>query len=293
MTFNRGDTPGQLRDSLGSGLKQSGFFQKDGHIQNLRGGFLGPKPNNGMGNVPPINGGLFPNQAPPMSQNTGYGPMGQINQSAAGQPMFYGGGQSRQLILQAAQQGFPGNGIATISPNNQFNIVANLPAPHTLVGQGQKASYVAYLVDEKGKSGFPVGILRPIENGVYQTSFQSPVPLNHYNKAIISLENSGQMNNVPTGPIVLKVKEGFGGGAGAFLAPVGRSAKSVWGRITGLVKGRGKKVPAEMVPEITSVDPGGEVSGIPMGGGIPQAGEAAPDLVQSLQQMGIPIEKQP
>lgn len=340
MPLNRGmPTPGQLRNTLGSGLKDSGFFQKDGHIQNLRGGFLGTRGSGGMGGMPPVGGGLFAGQGPmpPQQGFAGQGipnPMNNPMNSPMNNPMaqspmpqgmggpapaFYPG-KARQLILQATQPGFPGNGIATISPDNQFNIVANLPAPHTLSGQSG-ASYVAYLVDEKGKSGFPVGVLRPVSSGVYQTSFQSQVPLTHYNKAIISLESSPQLSGAPNGPILLKVKEGFGGGAAAFLTPVGNGAKSVWGKLTGLVKGRGKKVPGAVGPEAPAPAagmPGGAVpstgtgavpgtGAIPGAGVIPGAGagaalpgavtgagavnqEVAPELVRSLQQMGVPIE---
>ena len=42
--FGPGASPGgSIRNTLGSGLKSLGVFQKDGKINNMRGGFIGPK----------------------------------------------------------------------------------------------------------------------------------------------------------------------------------------------------------------------------------------------------------
>jgi|GEM_PF-5004521 hypothetical protein len=247
-----GYSPGSIRNTLGSGLKASGFFQKDGKVQNLRGGFIGPKQSATQGPL-----GQAPLSAPDrgyiqeqgydqgMSNNQGY-IQGGYNQS-----QVYNPAQSRQLILQPAQEGIYGNGAATISPDNIFLLIANLPAPQTFLRQGQPGAYAAYLVDHKGKSGFLVGLLRPVGNGVYRAHFQSPVPLHYYSRVIVSVENPAQLAQAPNGPIILKVKEPMG--VMAFLSPVKNTATTVWGKISGLISGR-KQPPIS--PESVPLNPG-------------------------------------
>ena len=256
---DEGYSPGTIRNTLGSGLKASGFFQKDGHIQNSRGGFLGVK-------QPPPQG--IPYQAPPPSQGTGYIPQQQSgynqgsmytqgqgqNQGGYNQNMGYNQNQNqnqpqvqaRQLILQAAQEGIAGNGMATISPDNSFLLIANLPAPQTFLGQGQIGMYAVYLVDDKGKTGFLVGGLRSVGNGVYRAHFQSQVPLHNYSRVVVSVENPTQLGQSPYGPIILKVKEP--NGVMTFLTPMKNTATTVWGKISGLINSRKK-------PAISPEDP--------------------------------------
>lgn len=231
-------TPGgSIRNTLGSGLKQSGFFQKDGHLNNLRGGFIGQKHsqpfipgyeyNNFQAGIPTPGAQALPNS------------FGKSN-------------LSRQLILQAAQAGISGNGIATITSDNSFFLVANLPLPQTFLNQGP-AAYASYLVDNKGQTGFLAGILRPMGNGVYQTRFRSSVPLSHYDKVVISVENSQYLGQSPQGPIILKVKEPMG--AAALFRPVKNAGGSLWNKISGLFRGKGKvPVPTEL-PESTLAVP--------------------------------------
>jgi len=216
-------TPGgSIRNNLGSGLKQRGFFQKDGHLKNMRGGFIGPK------------------QRQPSFQDYNYYQAGMP--AAGGQALAHSFGKPnpnlpRQLILQAAQEGIAGNGIATIGPDNSFYLVAHLPLPQTFLNQDM-AAYASYLVDNKGQTGFLAGILRPIGNGVYQTQFRSHVPLYHYNKVIISVENPQYIGHAPNGPIILKVKEPMG--AAAFLRPMKNAGGSLWKKVTGLFGGKDK-----------------------------------------------------
>lgn len=259
-----GYSPGSIRNTLGSGLKASGFFQKDGQIQNLRGGFIGAKqpPLGTQWQAPPTTQGVglgFPQQGGEYSQGQGY------DQRMA----YYQGqgpnqGQIRQLILQAAQEGINGNGVATISPDNSFLLIVNLPAPQMFLRQGQKGVYAAYLVDDKGKTGFLVGVLRQVGNGVYRAHFQSPVPLHHYSRVVVSLENPAQLGQAPQGTILLKVKEPMG--VMSFLGPMKTTATSVWGKITGLFGG-GKK--ASISPEVAPI---------------------SPEFLQSLNQMGVSTE---
>lgn len=269
-----GYSPGSIRNTLGSGLKASGFFQKDGQIQNLRGGFIGAKqlPYQGM-----------PYQTPPPAQGTGFVPQQQsgFNQglmNTQGQGYNQGGydqgmgfiknqgysqvPQARQLILEAAQQGIIGNGVATISPDNSFLLIANLPAPQTFLAQGQTGMYASYLVDDKGKTGFLVGILRPVGTGVYRTHFQSQVPLHHYSRVVVSVENPSQLGHAPIGPIILKVKDPMG--MMTFLTPMKNTATTVWGKVSGFINNRRK--PA-VSPEA--------------------AAPISPEIIQSLNQMGV------
>lgn len=244
-----GYSPGSIRNTLGSGLKSSGFFQKDGKVQNLRGGFIGPKQATSPGGAPwqpPLTApgrGYTQEQGydRSMANNQGY------IQGGYGQGQVYNPGQPRQLILQPAQDGIYGNGAATISPDNTFLLVANLPAPQTFLRQGQPGAYAAYLVDDKGKSGFLVGLLHPVGNGVYRAHFRSQVPLHHYSRVVVSVENPIQVGQAPNGPIILKVKEPMG--VMSFLRPMKNTASTVWGKITGLIGG-GKKPPIspEAVP---------------------------------------------
>ncbi|HZK84001.1 MAG TPA: hypothetical protein VFC58_04835 [Desulfosporosinus sp.] len=280
--YVQGYSPGTIRDTLGSGLKASGFFQKDGQIQNSRGGFLGAKQPSPQGmpyqtSLPEQGAGFIPQQQTGYDQglmnNTQVGHrynQGGYNQNQGYQQnMGYNQNQSydqapaRQLILQAAQQGIVGNGVATISPDNSFLLIANLPAPQTFLGQGQTGMYVSYLVDDKGKTGFLVGALRSVGNGVYRAHFQSQVPLHHYSRVVVSVENPAHLGQAPNGPIILKVKEPLG--MMAFLTPMKNTATTAWGKVSGLIKSRKKK------PEI----------------GPEAAAPISPELLQSLNQMGV------
>ena len=275
--LGQGYSPGTIRNTLGSGLKASGFFQKDGQIQNSRGGFIGAK-------QPPPQG--MPYQTPPPAQGTGFIPQQQsgynqslmntqgqgYNQGGYNQGMRYNQGMgynqnqsysqapARQLILEAAQQGIIGNGVATISPDNSFLLIANLPPPQTFLGQGQTGAYACYLVDDKGQTGFLVGGLRSVGNGVYRAHFQSQVPLHHYSRVVVSVENPAQLGQAPNGPIILKVKEPMG--MMTFLTPMKNTATTIWGKISGLIN---RKKPA-ISPEVAPI---------------------SPELLQSLNQMGV------
>lgn len=159
--------------------------------------------------------------------------MGLFSPKNAGTPA----GGPRQLIL-VPQQGFSGNGMATIGMDNTFSILAHLPAPHTLSPRAP-AVYAAYLVDGKGKNGFYAGTLRPAGNGMFQASFRSPVPLVHYDKVVISLESPQAIMQAPQGPIIMKVKQGMLDGG---LAPVKKVGGDMWGKVKGFVGNRfGKK----------------------------------------------------
>lgn len=282
--LGQGYSPGSIRNTLGSGLKASGFFQKDGQIQNSRGGFIGakqpppsgipwqpPPPAQGMGNSLPQQGGGYNqggyNQSMGYNQSPGY--QGGYSQGPGyNQGQFQGANPgmnpARQLILQAAQEGINGNGAATISQDNSFLLIANLPVPQTFIGQGQTGMYAAYLVDDKGKTGFLVGVLRPVGNGVYRAHFQSPVPLQHYSRVVVSVENPAQLGQAPNGPIILKVKEPMG--MMTFLTPMKNTATTVWGKISGLISGRKK-------PAIS-----------------PETAPINPELLESLNQMGVAPE---
>lgn len=250
--FDSGYSPGSIRNTLGSGLKANGFFQKDGKVQNSRGGFIGAK------QAPPVGNqwqGSSPGQGGP---NQG---MGYIQEQGYNQSMPYNQGQTRQLILQAAQEGITGNGVATISPDNIFLLIANLPPPQTFLRPGQPGVYAAYLVEDKGQTGFLVGALRQVGNGVYRAHFQSPVPLHHYGRVVVSAENPAQLGQAPNGPIILKVKDPMG--VMTFLRPMKTTATTVWGKITSLINGRKK-------PQIS-----------------PEVAPISPEFLQSLNQMGI------
>lgn len=264
MKFSQFPSPGgSLRNTLGSELKRSGVFQKDGRINNSRGGFIGQKKGRGIsvnqgtgfaGQNPPV---LSPNETNQKKSlggggTMGKGPFSNLGSGMGGMKMY----QPKQLILEPAQQGIAGNGIATISPDNSFNLVANLPPPHTLMGYGSH-TYAAYLVDSKSKNGFLAGVLRPVGNGVYQAQFQSQVPLVHYNRVIISMENPMQLGHSPAGPIILKVKESMG--AVAFLAPIKSVGGGIWRRVSGLFKRKTvePEVPiGEGIPEVTPIPQG-------------------------------------
>lgn len=223
-----GPSPGgSIRNTLGSGLKNMGVFQKDGQINNLRGGFIGPK--QPAGGLP----GGFPSGYP----QQGFQGYGQGAVPGAGTSFT----QPRQLILQSAYPGITGNGIATISPDNTFLLVANLPPPNNFVsGQGM-SSYAAYLVDKKGQTGFLAGVLRPVGNGVYQTQFKSPVPLHPYERVVVSVESNGRLGQAPNGPIILKVPEPKG--PSAFINPIKNTGGAIWRKVTGLFQ-RSPKAPA-------------------------------------------------
>ncbi|KUO63823.1 MAG: hypothetical protein APF84_14470 [Gracilibacter sp. BRH_c7a] len=153
-----------------------------------------------------------------------------------GSGLLSGGGgmplESRHLNL-VASEGFSGNGMATIGIDNNFSVVAHLPPTHTMSPHAP-AVYAAYLVDGKGKNGFYAGTLKPAGNGVYQASFRSPVPLAHYNKVVVSLENPQGISQAPQGPIVMKVKEGLLDGIG----PVKEKGSEVWGKVKGFFTDR-------------------------------------------------------
>ena len=248
---DEGYSPGTIRNTLGSGLKASGFFQKDGRIQNMRGGFIGAKQ-------------PYTYQVPPPAPGTGFIPQQSgYNQGiyTQGQGYYQGGyyqPQVRQLILEPAQQGIIGNGMATISAESSFLLIANLPVPQTFLAQGQMGMYACYLVDNKGKTGFLAGVLKSVGNGVYRTSFQSPVPLHNYGRVVVSVENPAQLGHAPNGPIILKVKEPMG--MMTFLTPMKNTATTAWGKISGLFKS--KKNPAispgaaPIAPGAASINPG-------------------------------------
>lgn len=224
-----GAAGGSIRNNLGSELKKRGFFQKDGQINNSRGGFFGAKPQRQQPTMPQGGGNM--GTGPFSFLGNGGGPGG----GAGGQ----GIPQARQFMLEATQAGINANGIATISPDNIFSCIANLPAPNTLTGQGM-GTYAAYLVDNKGQTGFLAGVLRPVGNGVYQAQFRSQVPLAHYSRVIISVENPQHLGHVPQGPIILQVKQPMG--PVRFLTPIKNAGGSVWKRLSGLVQ-RKPKVP--------------------------------------------------
>ena len=274
-----GYSPGAIRNTLGSGLKASGFFQKDGQIQNSRGGFIGAKqqlpPLPQLPQLPqlphssPQQGGAYFQGGP--NQGMGYTPEQGYDQGMANNQDYYRAynqGQARQLILQPAQEGINGNGVATISPDNIFLLIANLPVPQAFLRQGQPGVYAAYLVDDKGKTGFLVGVLRAVGNGVYRAHFQSPVPLLYYSRVVVSVENPAQLGQAPNGPIILKVKEPMS--VMAFLNPVKNTATNVWGKLSGLISGRKKPpISPETIPSnpelFQSLNPMGGVSetGVP------------------------------
>lgn len=218
MQVPGGMSGGTIRNNLGAELKKRGVFQKDGQINNLRGGFFGAKPHKQA--AQPEGGGSM--KVGPFSFLGGGGP-------------GPAGTQPRQLVLEAAQEGMNANGIASISPDNVFSCIANLPSPSTLVGRGA-GTYAAYLVDSKGQTGFLAGVLRPVGNGVYQAQFRSQVPLNQFSRVVITVENPQQLGHVPQGPIVLQVKQAAG--PIRFLAPIKKAGGSVWGKITGLIQRR-------------------------------------------------------
>lgn len=225
-------TPGgSIRNNLGSELKKRGIFQKDGQINNLRGGFVGAK-------------------APKSPIETPFS----FLSSGGGEGIQ----QMRQLILEPAQGGLAANGIASISPDNVFSCVANLPPPQSLMGSGN-GTYAAYLVDDKGKSGFLAGVLRPIGTGVYQTQFRSQVPLHHYSRVMITLENPQNIGQAPQGPVVLQVKQPAG--PMRMLQPMKKAGGSVWNKITGLIQ---KKPAAGALPEaVAPIEGAGVVPDVP------------------------------
>ena len=152
--------------------------------------------------------------------------------------------QARQLILQPAGDGITGNGVATISPDNTFVMVANLPPPNTFQtmqsGGPTPVVYATYLVDKKGRNGFLAGVLSPVGKGMYQAQFRSQVPLTSYERVLVSVENPQYLGPAPSGMVVLRVKEPMG--PMAVLTPIKNAAGSLWGKIAGLTK-RGVKPP--------------------------------------------------
>lgn len=259
---------GSIRNTLGSGLKSRGVFQKDGKVTNSRGGFIGPKQfgagyaqQGDAGNMPGGGAGFPAGMGSDFAGAAGGEKMGKgpFSFLSSGGPAPGGYGQPRQLILQPAREGIIGNGIATISPDNSFFLLANLPPPHTFLGQGQgNASYAAYLVDKKGRNGFLAGILRPVGNGVYQAQFRSTVPLSPYERVVVSAENPQYLAQAPNGPIVLQVKEGMG--PSAFLKPAKNAGSSIWKKISGLFR-KQPSVPPAPVPEVPLAPAGESVPG--------------------------------
>ncbi|WP_328812278.1 hypothetical protein [Paradesulfitobacterium ferrireducens] len=265
-----GPSPGgSIRNTLGSGLKSMGVFQKDGQINNLRGGFIGPKQ--------PTGG--FPGEFPSGYSQQGFQGYGQGAVPGAGvwgENQGTGGGtgpfsflskgpgasftQPRQLILQSAHPGITGNGIATISPDNTFLLVANLPPPANLFSGQGISSYAAYLVDKKGKTGFLAGVLRPVGNGVYQTQFKSPVPLHPYERVVVSVESNGRLAQAPNGPIILKVPEPKG--PSAVINPIKNTGGAIWKKVMGLFQRSPEAAP---VPEGALAGAAGSVLGAEAG----------------------------
>ena len=244
---------GSIRNNLGSELKKRGFFQKDGQINNSRGGFFGPKPQRQQQAIPQGGGTM------------GTGPFSFLgNGGGAGGP-GPGMPQARQFMLEAAQAGINANGIATISPDNVFSCIANLPSPNTLMGQGI-GTYAAYLVDNKGQTGFLAGILRPAGNGVYQAQFRSQVPLAHYTRVMITVENPQHLGHVPQGPVILQVKQPMG--PVRFLTPIKNAGGSAWKKLSGLIQRKPKipvlpeagPIPNEIVPPVNIEPPMGNPS---------------------------------
>lgn len=249
--MNSGFAPspgGSIRNSLGAGLKSRGVFQKDGQINNLRGGFIGPKQGGAMGG----------------------GPFSFLGQGGAGQTV----NQPRQMILEPAQAGLAANGIATISPDNVFTCIANLPAPNTLFEQGY-STYAAYLVDQGGKTGFLAGILRPVGNGVYQTQFRSQVPLFNYSRVLITVENPQRLGHVPNGPIILQVKPPSA--PSRFLNPIKKAGGSVWNKITGFFRGGGK---APAVPQLAAPETAVPMEGLSSAGPLDAVNPMSPATVE-------------
>lgn len=272
-----GYSPGSLRNTLGSGLKSMGIFRKDGQIQNLRGGFIGPKH---AGAAPPWGApSRMPLSAYGNDATTGGAQSANSGQGGTTMGTLLGGhsefGQPRQMILQAAQQGIYGNGIATISPDNSFMLIANLPPPHTFaqsIGLRGPVVYASYLVEKSGKTGFLAGVLTPVGNGVYRAQFRSPVPLHSYDKVVISIENPQQLGQAPFGPIILKVKEPLG--LASFLNPVKSLAGSVRSKVAGLFS-RGGKAPAVPPGAGSSVPEAAGLAGVAAGAAGVAAGTAA------------------
>lgn len=273
--YNQGYSPGTIRNTLGSGLKANGFFQKDGQIKNSRGKFIGGR-QPGIQGVPyqtalpvPGSGGFMPQQ-----QQNGYEQEYMYDQGGYQPDMGFSQNQGyyqssgRQFVLEAAQEGIMGNGVATISADNSFVLIANLPSPQMFLASGQKGVYASYLVDDKGRSGFLAGVLRSVGNGVYRVHFQSPVPLHHYSRAIVSIESPGHLGPAPNGPIILKVKEPLG--MMTFLNPMKNTAVTIWGKIIGFISSRTSKA-------------------APSPGNVPvqEAVPVNPELMQPLNQIGV------
>lgn len=200
--------------------------------------------------------------------SSGSGKMGKGPFSFLGSDGGFGGmPQMRQLVLQAAAEGIMGNGVATISPDNTFLMVANLPPPNVFQSGGSPGGkgpvYATYLVDKKGQTGFLAGVMAPVGNGVYRAQFNSPVPLAPYERVVVSVENPQYLGQAPRGPIILKVKEATG--PATFVKPFRNAAGSLWGKISGLFGGGGKVpvpgpetyVPEAVVSPVPEALPGG------------------------------------
>jgi hypothetical protein len=180
--------------------------------------------------------------------------------------------QPRQLILESAA-GIAGNGIATIGGDNSFSIIAHLPQPNVL--SAAPSVYAVYLVDAKGSNGFCAGTLSSAGSGMYQLRFRSQVPLVHYDKVIISLENPQAVMHYPQGPVLLQVKPGFLAGMGiggigalgglAFLEPLKKVSGTVFGKAAGFVKDRAggilkhKQEPDQMTNQIQDQYTGNQI----------------------------------
>lgn len=201
-----------------------------------RGQFRGPQ-NPGM----PPGGGYPPSGRSFSLFEGGHSPLGRGNFSPQGGYSPSGGGyfpqgiSTKQLTLKPPQ-GISGNAVATIGGDNVFSLIAHLPPPHTL-NPHSPAVYAAYLVDNSGKNGFYAGTLTPAGNGVYQARFRSPVPLVHYNKVLVSLEDPQNIGQAPMGPIVLKNEEGLLSGLSA-LEPLKRAGGKLWEKAGNFIRGR-------------------------------------------------------
>ena len=217
------------------------------HGQNGRGQFGQNRLNYGM----PAQG--YQRQRYPY-QNQGYNSQPYYQQSF---------GPNRELILQPVE-GVSGNGIAIIGGDNVFSVTAYLPPPSMLY-PNSVAIYAVYLVDQGSKNGFYAGTLSSGGGGVYQMQFKSTVPLVHYKKVVVSIENPQNLRHAPQGPIVLKVKEGIG--AATVVEPVKKVGKFMWEKVNNLIGGlSGNKEQQEIPQEQQGAPQGqGQYQGAPQG----------------------------
>ncbi|MDA8443351.1 MAG: hypothetical protein M0Z55_13410 [Peptococcaceae bacterium] len=165
----------------------------------------------------------------------------------------------KQFSLKPGPVGLGGTGIAKINGPNSFSLIANdLPEPESLAQNypqlGPNPVYVAYLTNRKGRDSFTVGQLMPVGSGTYRGAFQSNVPFYEHEQVIVTLENPYNVQNMPTGPVVLTSASG----AGILVVPkpVKRFFGGVWEKVKGVGKGIGKKKETpKFTPEFTPADP--------------------------------------